>query len=115
MKMISNRDACNWCGRVIELVEGKKYCDECCRCCKRECRTCHKPYSSLKYFPNSDAEHCNSCTKHNKKRKTKYTKNEAIACCDIGQKTLFSRIEFNSSNVLSSRVTNYKNDIHKFS
>ena len=23
MKMISNRDACNWCGRVIELVEGK--------------------------------------------------------------------------------------------
>ena len=30
-------------------------------------------------------------------------------------KTLFSRIEFNSSNVLSSRVTNYKNDIHKFS
>ena len=28
---------------------------------------------------------------------------------------IFSRIEFNSSNVLSSRVTNYKNDIHKFS
>ena len=79
MKMISNRDACNWCGRVIELVEGKKYCDECCRCCKRECRTCHKPYSSLKYFPNSDAERCNSCTKRNEKRKTKYTKNEAIA------------------------------------
>ena len=79
MKMISNRDACNWCGRVIELVEGKKYCDECCRCCKRKCRTCHKPYSSLKYFPNSDAECCNSCTKRNKKIKTKYTKNEAIA------------------------------------
>ena len=79
MKMISNRDACNWCGRVIELVEGKKYCDECCCCCKCECRTCHKPYSSLKYFPNSDAEGCNSCTKRNEKRKTKYTKNEAIA------------------------------------
>ena len=79
MKMISNRDACNWCGRVIELVEGKKYCDECCRCCKHECRTCHKPYSSLKYFPSLDAEHCNSCTKLNEKRKTKYTKNEAIA------------------------------------
>ena len=30
-------------------------------------------------------------------------------------KTLFSRIEFNSSNVLSSRVTNCYNDIHKFS
>ena len=69
MKMISNRDACNWCGRVIELVEGKKYCDECCCCCKRECRTCHKPYSSLKYFPNSDAERCNSCTKCNEKGK----------------------------------------------
>ena len=60
-------------------MEGKKYCDECCRCCKRECRTCHKPYSSLKYFPNLDAERCNSCTKRNEKRKTKYTKNEAIA------------------------------------
>ena len=33
----------------------------------------------MKYFPNSDAEHCNSCTKHNEKRKTKYTKNKAIA------------------------------------
>ena len=30
-------------------------------------------------------------------------------------KTLMSRIEFNSSNVLSSRVTNCYNDIHKFS
>ena len=28
---------------------------------------------------------------------------------------IFSRIEFNSSNVLSSRVTNCYNDIHKFS
>ena len=37
-------------------------------------------------------------------------------CCDIGHTfDIFSRIEFNSSNVLSSRVTNYKNDIHKFS
>ena len=36
-------------------------------------------------------------------------------CCDIGHTfDIFSRIEFNSSNVLSSRVTNYKNDIHKF-
>ena len=30
-------------------------------------------------------------------------------------KILFSRIELFLSNVLSSRVTNYKNDIHKFS
>ena len=30
-------------------------------------------------------------------------------CCDIGHTfDIFSRIEFNSSNVLSSRVTNYK-------
>ena len=36
--------------------------------------------------------------------------------CDIGQMLTYSP-EYNLilSNVLSSRVTNYKNDIHKFS
>ena len=81
--MLSNRDACNWCGRVIELLEGKKYCDDCCRCCVRECRTCHKPYPSLKYFAHSDSERCNCCTTRNenqkKKKKGQYTKNESIA------------------------------------
>ena len=80
--MLSNRDACNWCGRVIELLEGKNYCDDCYRCCVRECRTCHKPYPSLKYFAHSDSERCNCCTTRNanqKKKKGKYTKNESIA------------------------------------
>ena len=80
--MLSNRDACNWCGRVIELLEGKKYCDECYRCCVHECRACHKPYPSLKYFANSDSERCNCCTTRNvnqKRKRAKYTKNECIA------------------------------------
>ena len=82
--MLTNRDACNWCGRVIELLEGKGYCDDCCRCCVRECRTCHKPYPSLKYFAHSDSEHCNCCTtrtanQKKKRKKGKYTKNECIA------------------------------------
>ena len=81
--MLSNRDACNWCGRVIELLEGKNYCDDCYRCCVRECRTCHKPYPSLKYFA-PDSERCNCCTTRNvnqkkKRNKGKYTKNESIA------------------------------------
>ena len=80
--MLSNRDACNWCGRVIELLEGKHYCDDCCRCCVRECITCHKPYPSLKYFAHSDSERCNCCTTRNvnqKRKKGKFTKNETIA------------------------------------
>ena len=84
MKMLSNRDACNWCGRVIDLLEGKGYCEDCWHCCVHECRTCHKPYPSLKYFPNSDCERCNCCTKHatnekQKRKKGKYTKNKVIA------------------------------------
>ena len=80
--MLSNRDACNWCGRVIELLEGKHYCDDCYRCCVRECITCHKPYPSLKYFAHSDSERCNCCTTRNanqRRKKGKYTKNESIA------------------------------------
>ena len=88
--MLCNRDACIWCGRVIELLEGKHYCDDCYRCCVRECITCHKPYPSLKYFAHSDSERCNCCTTRNtnqKRKKGKYTKNEAIAMSMKNRKT----------------------------
>ena len=35
-------------------------------------------------------------------------------CCDTGQNDTIGKIELFPSIVLSSRVTNYKNDIHKF-
>ena len=38
----------------------------------------------------------------------------ACVCCILGQIDILSRIELFPSIVLSSRVTNYKNDIHKF-
>ena len=39
---------------------------------------------------------------------------ERPICCDIGQIDIFSRIELSLLCVLSSRVTNYKNDIQLF-
>ena len=77
MKMSSSRQ-CIWCGDSNKpLAEGKKYCTECSRNCKQECKTCHKPYPNLKYF-HVGADHCKSCSTHHEKRKM-YTKNEAIA------------------------------------
>ena len=77
MKMSSSRQ-CIWCGDFNKpLAEGKKYCTECSRCCKQECKTCHKPYPNLKYF-HPGADHCKFCSTRHEKRKM-YTKNEAIA------------------------------------
>ena len=77
MKMSSSRQ-CIWCGDSNKpLAEGKKYCTECSRSCKQECKTCHKPYPNLKYF-HVGADRCKSCSTCHKKRKM-YTKNEAIA------------------------------------
>ena len=77
MKMSSFRQ-CIWCGDSNKLLaEGKKYCTECSRSCKQECKTCHKPYPNLKYF-HAGADRCKSCSTRHEKRKM-YTKNEAIA------------------------------------
>ena len=81
MKMTSSRQ-CNWCGDLNKpFAEGKKYCVECSHCCKQECKTCHKPYPSLKYFqPGTDR--CKSCSTHHEKRKM-FTKNETIALTKV--------------------------------
>ena len=77
MKMSSSRQ-CIWCGDSNKpLAEEKKYCTECSRSCKQECKTCHKPYPNLKYF-HAGTDRCKSCSTHHEKRKM-YTKNEAIA------------------------------------
>ena len=77
MKMSSSRQ-CIWCGDFNKpFAEGKKYCTECMRCCKQECKTCHKPYPNLKYF-HPGADRCKSCSTRHEKRKM-FTKNETIA------------------------------------
>ena len=77
MKMSSSHQ-CIWCGDFNKpFAEGKKYCMECLRCCKQECKTCHKPYPNLKYF-HPGADHCKSCSTRHEKRKM-FTKNETIA------------------------------------
>ena len=77
MKMSSSCQ-CIWCGDSNKLLaEGKKYCTECSRSGKQECKTCHKPYPNLKYF-HAGADRCKSCSTRHEKRKM-YTKNEAIA------------------------------------
>ena len=60
---------------------GKKYCAECSRCCKQECKTCHKLYPSLKYFQ-LGADRCKSCSTRHEKRKM-FTKNETIALTKV--------------------------------
>ena len=83
MKMSSSRQ-CIWCGDSNRpLAEGKKYCTECSRSCKQECKTCHKPYPNLKYF-HAGADRCKSYSTCHEKRKM-YTKNEAIALAKIAK------------------------------
>ena len=83
MKMSSSRQ-CIWCGDSYKpLAEGKKYCTDCSRSCKQECKTCHKPYPNLKYF-HAGADRCKSCSTCHEKRKM-YTKNEAIALAKIAK------------------------------
>ena len=83
MKMSSSCQ-CIWCGDSNKpLAEGKKYCTECSRSCKQECKTCHKPYPNLKYF-HAGADRCKSCSTRHEKRKM-YTKNEAIALAKIAK------------------------------
>ena len=51
---------CNYCQKLTKLAPGKSYCLKCKARCYRECRRCHKPYDSEKFFQR-DHLRCNSC------------------------------------------------------
>ena len=58
---MSGRERCIWCGEDWpKFYRDKPYCVQCTSGCKRECRTCHKPYPELRFFKNG-ADQCNSC------------------------------------------------------
>ena len=58
---------CNFCQNTLE-ENRKHYCEQCENCMYRECKACHKPYPSEKFFQ-INAERCNSCSKKKKKKK----------------------------------------------
>ena len=102
-----------------------------------QCIQCIQGFHPFQHFFNQNANsthrlvytrnsiECQSNTGHY--ITTNFHSSKKGRCCDIGQTlTLFYRIELrvkmtfsqsriNSPSALSSRVTNYKNDIHKFS
>lgn len=53
---------CIWCNNPVDLVKGKKYCQSCESVMYKECRRCHRPFPSDKYFT-SHPDRCNSCQK----------------------------------------------------
>lgn len=63
---------CEWCSKLTELVENKKYCEKCLENCFRECIRCKKPYPSSDYFV-LDKSRCNSCFIKYKKMRDKKT------------------------------------------
>ena len=71
------KDTCNFCRSRRELVPGKKYCLECNDNAFKECKRCHLPYDSAKYYELSSVR-CNSCQrkyeKETKQRKEKRRK-----------------------------------------
>lgn len=64
-------NCCNWCGGLKKDNE-KYYCTSCKEYCKRECKTCHKPYPNLNKFSLSQIR-CDSCSNRyeNVKKKKK--------------------------------------------
>ena len=62
---------CNWCGSSLVNSLSNHYCDDCSIHCKRECKTCHKPYPSVKkYFKAVEDERCRSCQNRHEKCKS---------------------------------------------
>lgn len=53
---------CIWCNEGDQLVNGKKYCQNCQMSMYKECCRCHRPFPSEKYFT-SHSDRCNSCQK----------------------------------------------------
>ena len=59
--IMSGRKSCIWCGEDWpKFYKHKPYCVQCASACKRECRTCHKPYPELRFFKNG-SDRCNTC------------------------------------------------------
>ena len=67
---------CRWCGSMDGSCRDNKrpFCEDCLSQCKRECRTCHKPYPSIeKHFPCETSVRCNSCSVRYEKAREKRT------------------------------------------
>jgi hypothetical protein len=56
----SYKKKCIWCNKLSQLVNGKRYCHTCARACFKECRRCHRPYNSPRFFK-LDETRCDSC------------------------------------------------------
>ena len=61
---------CIYCGDEIELIENKKYCEQCLDNMYKECIRCHLPYDSEQYFSLNE-KRCNSCQKKYENEKSK--------------------------------------------
>lgn len=63
-------NCCIWCGEKCENLVKNKYCHSCQSKCVRECKTCHKPYPSLRFFKLNE-KRCNSCHTRYLRHRTK--------------------------------------------
>ena len=61
---------CVYCGDETELIENKKYCEQCSDNMYKECIRCHLPYESEQYFSINE-KRCNSCKKKIENEKSK--------------------------------------------
>ena len=59
---------CNWCGKQVELLLGKKFCYKC-SLNGKECRYCHRPMPMRFYILHENR--CNACFKKHEKQKQK--------------------------------------------
>lgn len=73
---------CNWCNHVYIKKHGdqsnKYYCKLCASKCYKECRRCHKPFPSLRYFNSATSVHCKACWKVKKKQEEKYKEKQFL-------------------------------------
>ena len=71
--MMSGRESCIWCGEDWpKFYKHKLYCVQCASACKKECRTCHKPYPELRFFKDG-ADRCNTCETRREREQMKKT------------------------------------------
>ena len=70
---MSGRESCIWCGEDWpKFYKHKPYCVQCASACKREYRTCHKPYPELRFFKNR-SDRCNTCETRRERDQMKKT------------------------------------------
>ena len=80
---MSGRERCIWCGEDwLKFYRDKPYCVQCTSGCKRECRTCHKPYPELRFFKNS-ADRCNLCESRQERKQMKKTGGLKLQVVDL--------------------------------